>query len=331
VMIDRYGADAMRYYLATSPVMESESLNFSESGVREVYNKVINTLWNVLAFYNLYGTKGKKDQKSTHVLDRWILSRLHHMVASVTSGMEAYQLADASRPIAEFIGELSQWYVRRSRERLKGDGIDGAAASQTLQEVLVTTAKVIAPFMPFIAELVYQNVQSVAESVHICDWPASDTTLIDDELEASMKVSLEMVEKIHAKRKELKIPVRQPLGKCQMSLPAGRQEMSNELIELIKDETNIKEITFVEGEGEMTVELDTAMTLELEQEGKVREAVRKIQTLRKEKGCRIEEKITVTLPRDLASLGQSHAEEIIRETLAEKIVWGDSYGISTSN
>ena len=329
VMIDRYGADAMRYYLATSPVMESESLNFSESGVREVYNKVINTLWNVLAFYNLYGTKGKKDQKSTHVLDRWILSRLHHMVASVTSGMEAYQLADASRPIAEFIGELSQWYVRRSRERLKGDGIDGAAASQTLQEVLVTTAKVIAPFMPFIAELVYQNVQSVAESVHICDWPASDTTLIDDELEASMKVAREMVEKIHAKRKELKIPVRQPLGKCQMSLPAGRQEMSNELIELIKEETNIKTIEFIKGEGEIQIELDTTITPELEQEGKVREVVRKIQKLRKDKGCAIDEKITLTLPSALQTLGDSYLESIKWETLSDTILWGDSFIIST--
>ena len=243
--------------------------------------------------------------------------------------MEAYQLADASRPIAEFIGELSQWYVRRSRERLKGDGLDAKSSSQTLREVLVTTAKVIAPFMPFMAELVYQNVQSVAESVHICDWPASDTTLIDDELEASMKVAREMVEKIHAKRKELKIPVRQPLGKCQMSLPAGRQEMSDELIELIKEETNIKTIEFIKGEGEIQIELDTTITPELEQEGKVREVVRKIQKLRKDKGCAIDEKITLTLPSALQTLGDSYLESIKWETLSDTILWGDSFIIST--
>jgi len=329
VMIDRYGADAMRYYLVTSPVMEAESLNFSESGVREVYNNVINTLWNVLMFYSLYGKKRKIDRKSTNVLDHWIRSRLFHLVASVTSGMEAYQLSDAARPISEFVSDLSQWYVRRSRERLKADTDDASQASQTFGEVLVTLAQVIAPFMPFMAELIYQNVTETGKSVHLCDWPKFDAKTMDDTLEESMIRVRELVEKIHAKRKELKIPVRQPLGKCQIS--NIQCQISNELLGLIKDETNIKEITFTKGEGEIVAELDTTMTPELEKEGKVREVIRTVQQLRKNQGCTIDGRITLTLPKSLKSLGQSNIDIIQRETLATSVIWGDSYSISTSN
>jgi len=199
-MIQKYGADAMRYYLVTSPVMEAETLNFSEAGVREVYSKVVNTLWNVLAFYKMYGNEDAKHIQSTHVLDRWILSRLQQLILSVTEGMETYTLIGASRPILNFITELSQWYIRRSRERLKENGGERDQASATIKEVLLTLSKVIAPFTPFMAELLYQNIADTNISVHLSDWPEADKNCIDTELEISMNVVREVIERIHSKR-----------------------------------------------------------------------------------------------------------------------------------
>jgi isoleucyl-tRNA synthetase len=158
VVLEKYGADAMRYYLVSSPVMYAESLNFSEAGVREMYNKVVNMLWNVVTFYQTYANHKSEiiNHKSTNVLDQWIMAKLNLLVKEVTENMEAYKLAEASRPIMVFIDELSTWYLRRSRDRFKGvDEGDKQAALATMHEVLLTLSKVMAPFTPFIAERIY--------------------------------------------------------------------------------------------------------------------------------------------------------------------------------
>jgi isoleucyl-tRNA synthetase len=189
VVLEQYGADALRYYMMNSPVVQAENLNFSEEGVREVYNKVVNTLWNVVEFYSMFSDDATilkhNDIVSPHVLDKWILARLAQLVQESTAGLDAYKLNDAARPIMDFVLDLSQWYVRLSRARLKGDDEeDKAYALATLEEVLLTLSKIMAPFTPFIAERVFQQVTGNKEqgtSVHLEEWPTVNDTLVDAE------------------------------------------------------------------------------------------------------------------------------------------------------
>jgi len=325
ILIEKYGADAVRYYLITSPVMEAESLNFSEEGVREVYSKVVNTMWNVLAFYKMYEPKEVSGERSTHPLDAWVIAKLHACVKQVTEGMENYELVKASRPIGEFVTELSQWYVRRSRERLKDVGSkDATEVSATLQEVLMTLAKISAPFMPFMAEVLYQNIGGTG-SVHWTDWPVYDPAVISLEKEKEMEDVRYIVERIHAKRKELNIPVRQPLSSVTVS--GIEHTLSDELLSVIKDEVNIKAVILVKEKTDEEVVVDTELTPELKEEGQIRELVRKIQTVRKEKGVLVDTEATIQMPNEYASLSKKAQEQILKETRGKTIIWGNSLDI----
>ena len=157
-VIEKYGADALRYYLLTSPVMKAESLQFSEQGVKEVYQKVVMILTNVVSFYKMYSslptTNYQLPTTSSHPLDHWILSRLHSLIKSTTTAMDAYDLVEATRPIANFVGDLSTWYIRRSRDRFKASD---PSALRTTHYVLHTLSKLLAPFMPFMAEWIWQE------------------------------------------------------------------------------------------------------------------------------------------------------------------------------
>jgi len=149
---EKYGVDALRYYLLSSPVVRGEDLIFSEKGVQEIMRKNVGRLSNVLSFYNLYKDEVEHgaESTSTHVLDTWILSRLNQTIDQITKSMELYELDRATRPILDFIDDLSTWYLRRSRGRFKGDDInDKKAALSTTRYVLREIAKVSAPFMPF--------------------------------------------------------------------------------------------------------------------------------------------------------------------------------------
>ena len=223
-VLAKYGADAMRYYLVSSPVMYAENLNFSEKEVREMYNKVMNILWNVFEFYQLFSKHGTCSMKHVtsdkNILDLWILAKLHLLIKEVTERMNEYKLAEASRPIGEFITELSQWYVRRSRDRFKGENeTDKQNALATLREVLLTLSKVMAPFTPFIAEKIFRQIinpksETINDdlSVHLEAWPEADEGLIDEKLLKEMAQARKIVEMGHALRKEAGIPVRQPLA-----------------------------------------------------------------------------------------------------------------------
>jgi len=243
--------------------------------------------------------------------------------------MDSYDTVNAIQTISAFVEDVSLWYVRRSRQRVGPtvkDSGDKKACYQSLYDTLVLLTKMLAPIAPFIAEEIYRNLTGHA-SVHLSKWPEANLSQKNLSLEKDMAYARLLVEKIHAKRKELKIPVRQPLGECQML--NAKCQMSKELLTLIKDETNIKTIIFNKGDGEIQVELDTTITPELEKEGKVRDVIRTIQQLRKEKKCAIDEPITLTLPSALQTLGDSYLESIKRETLSDKILWGDSYTILT--
>jgi len=265
---------------------------------------------------------------SPHVLDRWILSRLNQLIKTVTERLDDYDNAQASKAIEDFVvNELSTWYIRRSRDRLgptASDGEDKEVCYQTLHQVLLTLTKLLAPFIPFFAEEMYQNLAlssqlSALSSVHLEDWPQANESLIDEELEDQMNLVRQIVEKGHAARKAAGVKVRQPLRK----LKAKSQKLKAEFVELIKDELNVKEVEFVEGKGDLEVTLDTKITPELKAEGEARELIRQIQDLRREVGCRLDEEIVVEAPR----WPREFEDYIRRKTLASKLRVGPTLKI----
>lgn len=332
IVIEKYGADALRYYLVTSPVMAAESLNFSEAGVREMYSKLINTLYNVVEFYGMYAHQQmpKVSAVSTNVLDVWILAKLQTLVKEVATGMEMYKLAEASRPIVEFVTELSQWYVRRSRDRFKGDDeSDKQAALATLREVLLTLSKVMAPFTPFIAEKIYQQIkdENGKESVHLENWPEVKQNFVNDEILAQMRVAREVVELGLAARAEAGLKIRQPLG----AIYVGKLVLSKDLEEVVADELNVKQVLGGDGEGvvkqakDITVTLSTVITDELKKEGLLREIVRTINQIRKDQKLTISDRVSVKYKTNdelLNAVFAEYNEEIKKSVLAEEVAEG---------
>lgn len=290
-VINKYGADALRYYLLSSPVVQAENLNFAEKGVDEALKKHIQRLSNVLAFYKLYENGTPRDWRSEHVLDTWIIARLDTLIEEVTDSFDRYDLVGATRPIAGFVDDLSVWYLRRSRDRFKEDGADKTAALATIRFVLHRLSLVIAPSMPFFAEHLFQAVREGEdeESVHLATWPSvsrqpsfwaklfsrDDGRIV---LEA-MEVARNVVSSALEERDKAGIKVRQPLSK--LSIPSSLK-LAEEYLAIIADEVNVKR---VEREG-ATISLDMVITDELKEEGYVRDTIREIQAYRKEQGLK---------------------------------------------
>jgi len=312
-VMDKYGADALRFYLLSSPVMEGENLNFSESGVKESMQKVVMLLDNVLSFYKLYaGNKESGKFETDNILDRWILSKLNLLVQDVTEAMEAYYLVKAVRPIQEFINELSTWYVRRSRDRFKS-GDQNAVA--TLGYVLLELSKVMAPFTPFVADYVYRGINKASkESVHLDRWPEVQKKLIDEKLLEEMELARQIVEKGLAARAEAGIKVRQPLSSYTTSLA---KQLPEDIIQIVKEELNIKKLNFGKDE------IDTELTNELKMEGETREIIRQINQLRKESGLTIDDKVIVYYE-GLVEIFSKFGAEIKKATLADEIAAGST-------
>lgn len=330
LVIQKYGADAVRYYLVISPVMEAESLNFSEAGVREMFNKVVNTLYNVLEFYQMFAVvDAKENSKSKNLLDRWIVAKLNDLVGEVTVSLEAYRLNEAARPIVEFITELSQWYVRRSRDRFKGeDEKDKAAALGTLKYVLTTLSKVMAPFTPFIAEKVFQSVTGSQNSVHLESWPKPEKA--DKKVLEEMVLVRKIVELGLALRAESGVRVRQVLAEFSIvSHKLGEGAMA-----IVAEELNVNKVMtggvadprwISKEDGGVKVALNTEITPELKKLGLVREIVRTVNQIRKEQQFTIEDKILVSYSTDdevLKEVFVAYGDEIKKSVLAKEILIG---------
>ncbi len=278
-LADRVGVDAIRYYLLSSPIMRAEDLNFSEKEVLELQRKNIGRLHNVLAMYELYADGTDASATSPHVLDRWIVARLNQLISESVTGYESYELDRATRPIADFIDDLSVWYLRRSRERLKGDdAADKTLALSTLRHTLRTLALVIAPAMPFYAEYLWRAVRAEhdAESVHLAAWPESGE--VDGELLTTMVQVREYVTLALEARTKAGVKVRQPLAALSLD-----SEIAPEFALIIADEVNVKSVNVLVGQAEPVV-LDVTITPQLKQEGDVREFMRGIQERRKAEG-----------------------------------------------
>ncbi len=250
-VLNRQGADAVRwyFYINSAPWIPNR---FYDEAVSEAQRKFMGTLWNTYAFYVLYAEIDKFNpyehalSDDLSVMDRWVLSRLHSTVKTVRGHMDAYRINEAARELARFVDELSNWYVRRSRERYWGPDMDKdkVDAYMTLFTVLETFIRLIAPFTPFIAESIYQNlVRSVdgkaSESVHLCRYPQADEARIDKELEKNMEFVLDIVSLGRACRNSANIKNRQPIATL---FVGGVDALPERYAEIVRGELNVKEI-----------------------------------------------------------------------------------------
>ena len=252
LMLDTYGADAIRLYMIYSPVVRAENLKFSENGVKQILRDLLIPWWNAYSFFVTYANvDGFHDEAvvvpdSPNVLDRWISSSMETLIADVTAAMDEYDLQRAVRPFVAFIEDLTNWYIRRSRRRFwksQNDG-DKLHAYRTLRYVLVQLSKVAAPFTPFISETIYRNLKGKddPESVHLCDFPTARAGARDLALEREMAAVQTIVKLGRQLRVDNDLKVRQPLAKI---LVAGAD---TRLDDLILDELNIKEIAYIADE-----------------------------------------------------------------------------------
>ena len=325
MVFDKYGADAMRYYLCASPVMKADNINFSEKDLAE-QTRFLSTLLNVLSFYKMFASEVTVEnlEKSdlANVLDKWITSRLEQTKQTITEKMDNYNL-HAVREIPIFINDLSTWYVRRSRDRFKGDDqADKLSALKTLRRTLLDLARIMAPFMPFMAEHIYQELGAeTAESVHLETWPEVKKEWIDEKVLVKMETVRKIVELGLAKRDGAGIKVRQTLQKLEVR--SKNLELNENYLDLIKDELNVKEVVVNIGEEELQVELDTVLTDDLKLEGLKREIVRLVNNMRKDAGLTIKDKIVLSWQSEsvmMKKVFKEMAEELKKDTLCDEIL-----------
>ena len=298
-IVEKYGTDATRWYFYTINQPGDYKL-FTERDISKVLNNFILTFWNCFVFFKTYQKKeylGKNfnfSKEKLTLLDKWILSELNNLIKNVTQNLENYNITEAGRLIENFvINDLSLWYIRRSRERFQKpkDEKDLKIAIKTLHFTLLTLSKITAPFIPFLSEQIYQELNSYnfkfsQKSVHLEDWPKENKKLINLKLEKEMKKVREIVSLALAERAKNKIKVRQPLNNLQLT--TYDLQGKKELLDLIKEEVNVKNISFGKN-----FQLDTKITPELKEKGIIREVIRHIQEMRKKMALKPKDKISV--------------------------------------
>lgn len=259
-VLDKQGADATRwsFYTDSMPWLPSR---FSPENVSESQRKFLGTLWNTYAFYVLYAdidkfdpSKYKFNYSKISLLDKWIISELNTLIKFVDEGLNNYMITETARKIEEFVDKLSNWYVRRSRDRFWGSTMnaDKVAAYTTMYEVLSKLTKVIAPYVPFMAEMIYQNIEkpffdSSEESVHLCEFPKFNKKYINEDIEKNMSLVLDIVVLARAARNKVNIKNRQPIASLYYTT---QKELSDDFLYLVKDEINVKEVKINEKTSE---------------------------------------------------------------------------------
>ena len=415
-VIAMYGADALRFFLTNSAVLRAEDLRYSDDAVKEVLKNLIIPIWNAYSFFVTYANIDNikvsgAPASPSNPLDKWILSEVEKLVEDMTNALDSYDVQKADMIISDFIDILNNWYIRRSRRRFwkSENDSDKKEAYQTLYSVIMKLIATACPIIPFITEEIYQNLKtdSMPESVHLCNYPASDKSKRDHMLEKKMEVTRKVVSMGRALRSNFSIKTRQPLK----SLSVVTREQSEKVIlkemsDIIAEELNIKEVfirenedEFVEykakanfktlgkilgksmkkgaekieslnkdeikslldgsvlsieidgenfditaesivvqrfekedlkvlNEGTITIGLDTKITEQLKEEGAVRDLVRNIQNLRKEKGLDVTDRINLVLSgnEELKKAVKNYSDYLLSETLTNNIEWKDIKG-----
>lgn len=266
---------------------------------------------------------------ATHVLDKWIISRYNRVLQEVTTSLEAYDTPSAASLIEKFLVEdVSQWYIRRSRDRV-GPSVENSKEKDkfyiTGYIVLTSMLKVMAPFIPFMTESLFQDMRADHDpvSIHLTDWPSFDPTKVDLELENQMEIARNIVEQAHAMRKKEGIKVRQPLASMRVGIL--EDALNPDICEVISAETNIEKLLFekISSGKQVRVELDTMLTKELIDAGNLREFVRAVQNLRKEAGYALDQRITILVNADseFVSFIKTNTEELSKKLLIEHLLF----------
>jgi isoleucyl-tRNA synthetase len=315
-LFDNFGSDAVRWYFFTSTQV-GENYRTGTDTLRETVQQFFIPLWNCYSFFVTYARLDNFDSSQApvplnerHVLDRWLLSRLSGLNSAVSGGLDKYDAIEPARRIQRFVDDLSNWYIRRSRRRFwkSQSDSDKLAAYQTLFETLSTLCKLMAPFVPFMSDAMYRNL-SEGGSVHLADFP-DPSAAHDPDVEANMALARQAVELGLSARDAARIKVRQPLASC--AVPGA--PLPEEIAAIVRDELNVKQLTF----GAPEVRLDTVITEELRLEGLGREVVRVIQSLRKKLDFNVEDRIQTRFVADgmLVRAIEKHADYIKAETLS---------------
>jgi len=302
LVLEKYGADALRFFLLTnSPI--GNNFSVSEEGIKEIFRKNILTLWHCFSYYETYpeGDFIPSIQLPKNILDCWILSRLNKINKQVVEEMEQYQVGQATRLFIPFIDDLSNWYIRRSRNRFQSSfPSEREEVSQVLGSVLFKLSQMMAPFLPFLSESIYGRLVEKGKnpfpaSVHLTDYPGADLSLVDESTEEEMKVIMQIASLGLKLRAQAGIKIRQPLSELRIG-NMEEKKLSREAVDLLKEELNVKQIVFAkltEGDdwetGEdnnIQVGLEKKISVQLKQEGSLREIIHAVQMLRKDGGLK---------------------------------------------
>ena len=336
-LMNKTSADSFRFLMLSSPLTNGENFALADKDVMDVARK-LGMIWNMYDFFTMYaevdgwefnGDLSDPLHDLTNPLDIWIVSRLHQLITEVERGLDNYNLQDATKPILPFLDDASNWYVRRSRRRFWKSEDDGDKndAYRTLHYVLVRLSYMLAPFTPFLAEELYHNLTGDNESIHLKDWlPAGE---IDNSMLRDMNALRTAVNDGLSKRASEGIKVRQPLASVKLINTISQDtpaEVAQFLIDIAKDELNVKSVEIVTDSGSESVQpsvvYDLTITPELKREGLMREIVRHVQSARKQAGLQIDDRIVLSISSDDSEISQAidaFADVIKSETLAVEL------------
>ena len=326
LLMDQYSADSLRFLMLSSPVLAGEDFALIDKDVSDVARK-LSMIWNVYDFFTMYAEVDGFDSEQAmavsefvNPLDIWLVSRVHQVRNQITEGMEAYNIPAALSSVLEFIDDMSNWFVRRSRRRFwkSEDDQDKLEAYSALYYVLIYLAKIMAPFTPFLAEELYQKMtgagvvnSEIPESVHLLDWP--EAGLIDEVVLTQMAKTREVItaglaERMKKTETEAQIKVRQPLAK----LVYAGERLDDFYEQIIMEEVNVKSVEHGEA-----LALDKTLTPELLEEGKIRELIRFVQAARKKAGLNVDDRIKLMVSMEVP---EAYREMLMNEVLAEELV-----------
>ena len=332
LLMDQYSADSLRFLMLSSPVLAGEDFSLIDKDVSDVARK-LSMIWNVYDFFTMYAEVDGFDSEQAmavsefvNPLDIWLVSRVHQVRNQITEGMEAYNIPAALASVLEFIDDMSNWFVRRSRRRFwkSEDDRDKLEAYSTLYYVMIYLAKILAPFTPFLAEELYQKMtgagvmnSEIPESVHLLDWP--EAGVIDEAVLVQMAKTREIItaglaERMKKTETEAQIKVRQPLAK----LVYAGEKLDDFYEQIIMEEVNVKA---VEHGGALA--LDKTLTPELLEEGKIRELIRFVQAARKKAGLNVDDRIKLMVSMEVP---EAYQGMLMNEVLAEELVQEGNFG-----